>query len=152
MKNVLCTAAHASRKNSCHWPNCIKSFAKPSALKRHIRTHTGEKPFVCTYPSCALEFAERGNLKVSLLRTSYSISSCLLSASSSCACVCLSYSTMFHCLFSDTPASIMERDRLHAPSPIVTSRLLARATWSSTQALSTTLYIFQRGRCLVSLW
>jgi hypothetical protein len=49
----------------CNIPGCNRWFTKPSALRRHLRTHTGEKPFFCTYPRCGLRFAERGNLKAS---------------------------------------------------------------------------------------
>ena len=49
--------------HNCPFTACTKSFLKPSALKRHVRTHTGERPFVCSVSGCGLSFAERGNLK-----------------------------------------------------------------------------------------
>lgn len=48
-------------KYSCPFPNCRTESDKPSALKRHIRTHTGSKPFKCK--TCGIGFAEQGNLK-----------------------------------------------------------------------------------------
>jgi len=36
---------------------------KPFSLIRHIRVHTGERPFICPHVHCGRQFALRSNLR-----------------------------------------------------------------------------------------
>ncbi|XP_059846777.1 zinc finger protein 367-like [Hypanus sabinus] len=41
----------------CDYPSCGKAFVQSGQLKTHQRLHTGEKPFICSEPGCATKFA-----------------------------------------------------------------------------------------------
>ena len=42
---------------------CRKAFSRPSSLKIHSHSHTGEKPFICPHPQCRKAFSVRSNMK-----------------------------------------------------------------------------------------
>lgn len=42
---------------------CHKAFSRPSSLRIHSHSHTGEKPFRCTQPGCGKAFSVRSNMK-----------------------------------------------------------------------------------------
>ncbi|GAA5854310.1 hypothetical protein JCM8547_001776 [Rhodosporidiobolus lusitaniae] len=42
-------------------PHCAKRFARPSSLRIHMHSHTGEKPFTC--PLCERAFSVQSNLR-----------------------------------------------------------------------------------------
>ncbi|KAJ2157115.1 hypothetical protein GGF46_004733 [Coemansia sp. RSA 552] len=42
---------------------CQKMFARPSTLATHMHSHTGEKPFECTWDGCGKRFSVMSNLR-----------------------------------------------------------------------------------------
>lgn len=44
-------------------PTCNKAFSRPSSLKIHSHSHTGEKPFKCPHGGCGKAFSVRSNMK-----------------------------------------------------------------------------------------
>ncbi|KAI0172840.1 hypothetical protein GGR52DRAFT_424066 [Hypoxylon sp. FL1284] len=42
---------------------CQKAFSRPSSLRIHSHSHTGEKPFKCPHAGCGKAFSVRSNMK-----------------------------------------------------------------------------------------
>ncbi|KAF4620430.1 hypothetical protein D9613_000393 [Agrocybe pediades] len=48
-------------KYECEY--CGKGFTRPSSLKIHLNSHTGEKPFVCPFEGCGRSFSVLSNMR-----------------------------------------------------------------------------------------
>ncbi|KAI8371453.1 uncharacterized protein BYT42DRAFT_468174, partial [Radiomyces spectabilis] len=44
-------------------PYCNKGFSRPSSLRIHTYSHTGEKPFACPEEGCSRKFSVQSNMR-----------------------------------------------------------------------------------------
>ncbi|KAG5942635.1 hypothetical protein E4U53_007206 [Claviceps sorghi] len=57
---VMEMAPYPHKSHSCPIPTCGRLFKRLEHLKRHVRTHTQEKPYICTH--CSKAFSRSDNL------------------------------------------------------------------------------------------
>ncbi|CAB1343186.1 unnamed protein product [Coregonus sp. 'balchen'] len=61
--NVHMRTHNGDKPFICKEKNCSKKFTTAGNLKNHKRTHTGEKPFLCEADGCGRSFAEYSSLR-----------------------------------------------------------------------------------------
>ncbi|CCH40722.1 Zinc finger protein [Wickerhamomyces ciferrii] len=58
--SLLGMTPETARRNRC--TICQKQFKRPSSLQTHSYSHTGEKPFACSWENCGRLFSVRSNM------------------------------------------------------------------------------------------
>lgn len=57
------SASYPPQQERYNCPDCGRAFSRPSSLKIHTYSHTGEKPFYCPVRGCNKNFSVRSNMK-----------------------------------------------------------------------------------------
>lgn len=55
------SSSQPQRRYMCHY--CEKSFIRPSSLRTHTYSHTGQKPFECAFEGCDKRFSVLSNMR-----------------------------------------------------------------------------------------
>ncbi|XP_076462211.1 zinc finger protein 367-like [Babylonia areolata] len=61
ISSLILTGSEINGKIRCDI--CNRIFPREKSLQAHMRTHTGERPYVCDFPGCSKAFCQSGQLK-----------------------------------------------------------------------------------------
>nr|VZI10976.1 unnamed protein product [Spirometra erinaceieuropaei] len=61
--HLVPTSGDPLKRHLCPYPGCGKAYSKLNKLREHVRSHTGERPYVCEHPGCNASFIRLYGLK-----------------------------------------------------------------------------------------
>ncbi|RWS17069.1 zinc finger: C2H2 type-like protein [Dinothrombium tinctorium] len=59
--NLIISGTVSPSAIRCHV--CNRVFPREKSLQAHLRTHTGERPYLCDFPGCGRKFTQSGQLR-----------------------------------------------------------------------------------------